>query len=198
VATYSDPSVLTVDTASKKIAGPLLVLLAGITSVGFAIFMYFHLSQVATSLARTKGMINDRTVELANSQGFVQDLTDYQNIDADLHQLFDNQRAWEVVLGRIEPHLYRQMKVTSLQLTDQNNFVFTGVTHSYTDYAKIYASLTSADAKKYFKLVKPSAITKLDSFVTDKNGNKTAVPGQSEVSFSFVITLDPAVTNAHE
>jgi hypothetical protein len=198
VATYSDPTVISIDSSSKFQIGPFLVLIAGLLALAGAGFMYYKNTQVETEDAQIVTNITQYQSQLTSLQRVVADLTVYQNYDSDLHQLFDTQHHFRAVLQAIEPHLYKQMKVTSMQLTDQNTLTFTGVTHTYTDYAKIYASLTDPANKKYFKSVKPSSISKVDMFTTDKTGAKVPIPGQYEVNFSFALSLDPSVATAHE
>ena len=198
MATYSDPTVISIDSPSKVHIGPILVLLAGLLALSGAGFLYYRNSQLTADDVKITNDISQYQTKLTSLQKVVGDLAVYQSYDADLHQLLDDQHHWQAILHAIEPHLYRQMKVTAMQLTDQNTLTFSGVTHTYTDYAKIYASLTDPQNKKYFKSVKPSLISRVDVFTTDKTGAKVLVSGQYEVNFSFSISLDQSVVLAHE
>ena len=189
MATYADPSVLSVNTGGKIQIGPVLVLIAGVLSLLAAGGVYFQSTQINSQDIQTRASINDRKNELVGLQKVAGEITKYQAISADLHRLFDTQKDWPNIITAIEPRLYTHMKLSSLQLNDQSTFVLNGVTATYDDYAKIYSSLNSTESKKYFKTVKPLGVARVEKTTIDSKGNVIPLIGQNEITFSFNITL---------
>ena len=186
MATYSDPTQpISMDKEGKASLASVFVLLAGILAVLLALFLYW---QTVSSLAEDKSVQKEIAVnqqKLAALQTTANELSSYDKLAKQLHTLFDNQKDWDVVLGRIQTRLYKRMAVTSLQATDQGVFTFAGITTDYSEYAKIYASLTDAEAGKYFTKVKPVSVAKVET----KDGNST----KTSINFAFSMSLQPSV-----
>ena len=163
--------------------GAVACLLAGILSVGMGVYFYLEHKQVQDKVAVQQAKIAADQQQLKGLTPLATEVAQYQALAATLHKLFDNQVPWETVLQTVESRLYRRMTITTIQATGAGVITITGITPSYTDYAKIYASLTDVEAKKYFSSAKPTAVSKVGG------GASPSVP--ENISFGFSLTLRP-------
>lgn len=180
---YSDPTVIPIAQDNKVQLGSILVMIAGLISVGFAGFLYFQTLQVQAQVSTTESDLASKQSQISSLQSKVKDIDSYSSFSASLHTLFDGQKHWETVLANIEPLLYKRMIISSMILNNQNSFTLTGTTLDYSDYYKINASLNSDTAKVYFAQVKPLSVSK--STAKDTSA--------SSINFSFQITFNPSI-----
>lgn len=184
--TYTDPTIIQLGDKPRIQISAWLFLCVGIVAVlgcGWLWYRTYAADQHSTELTST---ISTQNTELTKLAPVANALTTIGTQARSLQTLFDNQKRWESVLGTLEKHLYSNMLVTDLQLDSNGQLVFSGVTPSFTDYAKLYTSLTDSTGAAYFSLVRPVSVTKVE----DVESNS------SEVQFSFSLTLQPQVLNS--
>jgi Tfp pilus assembly protein PilN len=191
LATYTDPnSAPPSSAASSPLAvkpainpGIYLGFVAAIISLGFAAYFYYQTVQVHAKDLQLQKSIQEQKTALQKLSPVADELTAYDLQGKQLHIIFDTQKRWEVILGRIEKRLYKNMAVTSMQITDQGQLTLSGTTPSYEEYAKMYSAFTSAEAKKYFLRVKPTTISKSDKLDAQ----------QGKIAFTLIIKLNPTI-----
>jgi Tfp pilus assembly protein PilN len=186
VATYTDPTIIQLGDKPRILTGAWLLLAAGILAFLAAGLFFFQST-------RARAHTNTLTTEIAADNATLQTLqptadalVQLDRTAKNLHILFDNQKRWEAILGTVEQRFYKNMVITTLQFSENGSVSFAGTTPTYTDYAKIFRSLTDADGTKYFSSAHPGAISKIDN--KEKN--------ISGVSFSFTLVLQPTITKA--
>lgn len=148
MANYADPNNLSVTQPSKIQPGAVLVLIAGIVAICFCVGTYLYTTAVKGSTETVSAAINESNQKLADLTPVSDSLTQYNAMSMSLTNLFTTQKHWESVLHVIEGRLYKNMKVTSLQLNDKGEVTLTGITPNYTEYANVYSSLISEHAKE--------------------------------------------------
>lgn len=184
--TYTDPTIIQLGDKPKIQLSAWLFLCVGIVAVlgcGWLWYRTYAANQHSEELQST---IVTQDNELAKLKPVADSLITIGTQARSLQTLFSNQKRWEAVLGTLEKRLYTNMLVTDLQLDSKGQFVFSGVTPSFTDYAKLYTSLTDSTGLAYFSIVRPVSVTKVEDQET----------GESQVQFSFNLTLQPQVLNA--
>lgn len=181
MSTYADPTIVSISQNPKVQPGAALVLLAGILAVLVGGAFYAQTVVLNNKKKNTDQLIIQDKQKLEELKTVAADLNSYSSLARNLHSLFDNQQRWAAVLGSLQQHLYKKMKVTSLNAKDTGSIEMTGVTADFTQYANILTSLTDASASQYFSAVKPVSVTKVDKV------------GGSEINFSFTLTIAPSV-----
>lgn len=166
------------------------MLVSGVLAVAIAGYFYWQVGVTKDRAAVVKATIDGQQQELAVLRPLSDEVDAYAGLAKNLHTLFDNQKKWESVLNAVELRLYRRMALTNIQLAETGAVTITGKTPTYTDYAKIFASLTDAEGQKYFSAVRPLSVKKEEP-KTDSTGK--VVSSEQFVSFSFSMTLLPPV-----
>lgn len=179
--TYSDPSrpqpVPTIQIQSNLFdLSPLLVLIAGLLMSAFAGLLFFMTMTAQNATAVTQQQITVAQSSRNSLNYVVLDATTYNLLGDNLKKLFDSQKLWSATLTGLEKNIYRHLAVTSLQFDDKGTMTLSGITTSYSDYAKIYSSFIDPSVSAVFQNVVPSAVTK------DDKGN---------ISFTFTMILAP-------
>ena len=185
MSTYTDPTVVSVGTAHKVLPGPLFAFIASLIMLLVAGVLLVQTYQAQNQKKAIQIEIINNTKKKDALKPIETQISQLALQNRNLTLLFDNQKRWDVVLGKIQERLYKNMAVTSFMLNADSTFSLTGTTPSYTDYAKIYQSLTDSDAQKTFSSAKPVSVTKQEA----KEGQ------QAQVVFTFALTLNPTVLN---
>ena len=185
MATYSDPTIIQFGDKRQVNVAAWLVLVAGVVSLLGAALFYVQKVRAVSATDTITAQIAQEQIQLNSLQSTADELTLRDHQAKDLQLLFNNQKNWNAVLGTLEQRFYKNMAISSLQLDDKGNMNFAASAPTYTDYAKIYSSLTDVSGSKYFATVVPSAVTKVD----DKAKNT------SQVNFSFALTLQKNILN---
>lgn len=202
MASYADPAVASLSPTSSPLNGgrtslsAYLVLLAGFLAIGVAVFIFIQTGRANNQKDSYAKQAQEQQVIVTKLQPVAIELANYSSLSTSLHGLFDNQKLWEQVLVNLEPHLYKQMTITNLALSDQGTLTLSGVTHNYVDYAKIFASFTDANAKQIYTSAKPTSVVKTiktDVPVTTGQAAQSVAPAQDQITFTFTLTLDPKV-----
>lgn len=177
MANYADPGTFSITEPSKLQPGALLVLVSGIVALGFCLFGFLYLSSTRSQTDNLRVLIQEDQTKLASLAPVSESLTRYDLLAKNLTTLFSAQKHWGDVLQVVESRLYKNMKVTSLQITDAGVLTLSGVTPNYTEYAGVYSSLISDFAKEN--------ITNVQVLSVSANEGKEA----SGVTFSFQAQL---------
>lgn len=151
-------------------------LVAGLVAVIFAVWVFLQNNNYQADQAKLDSDISAQKTALADYSGLQTELTSLDAQSKTLHTVFDSQKNWNYIFGKVEASLYKKMKLTSFQIDDKNVLTITGMTPTYTDYARIYSSLN----ENYLNL-KPLTVTKVEA--TDKT--------EGGISFSFSLNLKP-------
>lgn len=185
---YSEPTIMSMHRVNRVSLGVYLVILAGIIAMGFGGYYYWNTQQIILEQKSAQLKIEVKERRLGELQPTAIELNSYNTLAKELHNLFDNQVDWNVGFFNLEQRLYKKMVITSLQVTSQNILTFSGQTSDYGEYAKIYASLTDATAKKYFSKTKPVSLGKIES----KEG-QSATATVGSITFTFSLTMVPSL-----
>jgi Tfp pilus assembly protein PilN len=161
------------------------LLAAGIISILGAGLFFMATRKAEAHTIELRSQISSQETQLAALKPTVDTLVELNATAKNLHILFDNQKKWDAILGTVEQRFYKNMVVSTLNFTDTGEVTLSAVTPTYTDYAKVYQSLTDADGAKYFSTVRPGNITK------SENKEK----GTSEIQFSFAMILQKNITH---
>jgi|GEM_PF-5967226 len=185
--TYSDPTIIQLGDKPRIHPAAWLVVVAGVVSVLGAVLFFVEKVHITSETTLINADVATDQKQLATLKSTSDALVTLDNQAKDLHQLFDNQKQWNNVFATVDQRFYKNMTITSIQYDQKGSISFTGTTPTYTDYAKIYNSLTDVDGSQYFATVSPSAITKVADLVG----------GGSHIQFSFAATLQPKVLNTN-
>lgn len=185
MATYTDPTIVQTSRKTKTPAAAYLFLGAGIVALIGAGWIWFRTDMAARAEASINREIRQQETRLAALQPVADELVALDQAAKNLNLLYGSQKQWDDVLGTIEGRLYKNMIVSNLDASDAGSFSFTAVTPSYTDYAKIYRSLTDTNGQAYFSSARPGNIDP----VYDDAGQRIGI------RFSFTLRLQPAVLN---
>jgi hypothetical protein len=194
VTTYTDPTIVQLGEKPRLQSGTIITLIAGVISVLGVVGFLVVTSQVSANTEKLEKSAAQAERRLEELDTVAAQLTELDIMATNLHSIFDTQKRWEAVLGTVEQRFYRNMAISSMTFTDKGDLVFTAYAKDYTDYAKIFRSLTDKDGQRYFSLVKPGVIAKI------KPSAKTGVLGvqgvpDNYVTFSFTLTLQPTILN---
>lgn len=181
MTTYTDPTVVAVGQPTKVQPAAFIALFAGIIAVAYGGFVYWKTLDYQNQKTTVEQEIVQHKGELDSLQPVATNLSELSTQAQGLHTIFDNQIRWEAVLGKIQDRLYKNMTVTALQVNSDGTATLSGTTSDYTNYAKIFRSLTDAEAQKTFSQAQPTAISRTET--------KEGVPNL--VVFSFSLTLNP-------
>lgn len=177
MANYADPGTFSVSQPTKLQPASLLVILAGIIAVSFAVFMFVQISSNTAASNNLDQSLATDSAQLAKLAPTATKIDNYDKLATSLRNLFQAQHRWEGVLGTIESKLYKNMKVTSLQVNDKGVITLSGATPNFTEYAKVYSSFLNEQTKTVISNVQVVSVAKSEK--------KDA----SEVNFSFQGTL---------
>lgn len=194
--TYTDPTAsvpppitTTAHLASgeRPVLGTWLVLIGGLLAVATAAYLFVAQLQAASQTKRLVSQEATQQQQLDSLKPVADELAADQALSQGLTTLFSQQKRWATVLDSFQRYLYKRIAVTSLTVDDTGKLTLSGNTPSYDDYAKLYASLTSAQVQPYVANVK--------ALSTSKVGSDTAKAGEAagSVDFSFSMTLQPAL-----
>ena len=182
MSTYSDPTALSVNQSARPQFLTVCVFLAGLLALGIAGYFYWQTSVEQANADSSATSFSQQQNQLAGLKSTADQLALYADTAKGLHSVFDNQKNWQTIMSTITAHMYKHMAVSTLQVNDAGTLSFTGTTSTFTDYAVIYASLTSDELKSYFATVKPTGVSK-----TTVNVDGGSV---DRISFGFDITLN--------
>ncbi len=196
MTTYTDPTIVQLGEKPRLQIGTIFTLVAGVLAAVGVVGFVLLTSQVSANTEDLDKKSVQAERRLKELDSVAAQLTELDTMAKNLHGVFDNQKRWESVLGTVEQRFYRNMAITAMTFTDKGDLTFTGYAKDYTDYAKIFRSLSDKDGSRYFSLVKPGVIAKVKS-----TGAKTAAAGSAVlpdnyVTFSFTLTLQPNVLNS--
>jgi hypothetical protein len=186
VATYTDPTtIVSTGKVDPVQSGALIVMVGGILAALVAGFFFLEIVLTNRQVTSTNNEIATKQQQLTKLQPTADQLSAIATESKDLHTVFDTQKRWVSVLDTFAQRLHKSMAVTSLQMSDKGTVVLAGIVPDYTTYAKVFQAFTDADGQKYFSVVKPTVVTKVND-----------VKGASYISFTFNLALQPFVLNA--
>lgn len=187
MATYTDPTTIVSTAKGEPVQpGSLVLLIGGVLTLVVALLFFADMALTNGRASSTEKDIASAQQQLNSLQSTADQLSTLSNQSKDLHSIFDTQKRWESVLDTFAQRLHKQMAVTSLQMSDKGTVTLGGIVPNYTVYAKMYQAFTDADGQKYFSVVKPTLVSK----VNDAKGNL------QYVTFTFDMALQPMVLNA--
>lgn len=186
MATYTDPTTI-VSTGKPDPVQPAttILLTGGILAVLAGAFFFWQISATNAQAAKVRQAIATKEQQMAALEPTAQELERISNQAKNLHALFDTQKRWPNVLDAVASRLHKNMAVTAIQATDKGALIISGTVPDYLTYAKQFRAFTDAEGKKSFSSVRPTVISKVEQ----KNGS-------SYITFTFTLTLQPAVLNA--
>ena len=155
MATYTDPTIIQLGDKPRISVWAWVVLGGGVLSILGSGWFFFQVQKVKADVDTLNTQISSEQGQLKTLQPTIDDLKTLSQTSKDLHILFDNQKKCDAISGTIEQIFYKNMTVTSLQLADDGTMSFAGSTPTYTDYAKIFQTLTDASGSLYFASVRP-------------------------------------------
>jgi hypothetical protein len=187
VASYTDPTTIVSTGKPDSIAPGIYIFLVGsILSAVLAAIFFFQSSTLANQVGEANARIAQKEQELASLKPTADELSNLTEEARGLHAIFDTQKRWPAVLGKVAERLHKQMTVTTLQVSSAGLMTLGGTVPDYLTYAKVYQAFTDTEGAKYFSAVKPVAVSKVEG--------AAGQPGY--VSFTFSLTLLPPVLSA--
>jgi Tfp pilus assembly protein PilN len=148
MAQYADPAGLHINQGSPVRAVSIFTLLAGIVAILFCGYAFWQVGHIKAQTEELQTAITQHENDIDQLKPVSDSLARYDTVATNLHALYDNQRRWPQALATVEARLYKNMKVTSLQVSDTGTFTLSGIAPNYTEYAKVFASLTSVESQK--------------------------------------------------
>jgi hypothetical protein len=164
------------------------LLISGVLGLLFFGVFFAKNRAVVAETQTVQSSILEQERQIKQLQPVVDRLGQYAVVQDNLSAHYRDQKRFEQVIGKMESELYKKMRITNLQITEEGTYTLTAVTPSYLDYAKVYASLTSASAKATFATVKVVSVAR-----NDKEGSTDIV-----FTFQGALTKDaltPPLTN---
>lgn len=202
--TYSDPTAVPAAVASMPIrttngrltVGPMLVLLAGLLSVGLAGYMYYQVQGVTsdTQALQSQTTRDRASFQAKNNQDTIVNLNKFQALSNNLKVLFSNQIRWEDVLQKVQGKLYRRVSISSIQVGDDGQVTLSGTTPSFVDYAKLNASLN--DATDVFSSVLPQSTQQIDDPTIAHSDQMPESQRPKVIRFTFQLKLSSTLVPA--
>jgi len=162
VPTYADQPV--VQPTLKETPHTILPATIVLFVIGGVLFLAALIFFLETSSASRKAQRLTTETEALNAEisqllPLAEKSEAYERVATDLRSLFNQQISWDQVLTKLEKRMYRPATLKSLQVNQDQTITVAGTVPTYTDYAKLMATLGADQEAGMYRKVRPLQIT---------------------------------------